>query len=146
MLSEYFKDDVILFAPEVSGWNEAVDKVAAPLLKNGAIREGYVEAIKKSISSPGGTYIDLGGQVALAHARPEAGVNATALSVLHVAEPFLLADSPDHPITTMFCLAAKDSNTHIELMQSLAGLLTDADKLKALGEAKNVDDLKKVLS
>ncbi|WEV42119.1 PTS sugar transporter subunit IIA [Bifidobacterium sp. ESL0682] len=145
MLKEYFKDGAILFAPEVAGWSEAVDEVTAPLLKAGSITEGYVEAIKKSIASPGGTYIDLGGQVAMAHARPETGVNATSLSVLHVAKPFLLADDENHPITTMFCLAAKDANTHIELMQALATLLTDADKLKALGEATGAEDLRKIL-
>ncbi|WP_044088122.1 PTS sugar transporter subunit IIA [Bifidobacterium bombi] len=145
MFDKYFTDGDILFACEVSGWSEAVDMVAAPLLEAGSITDGYVDAIKKSIVSPGGTYIDLGGQVALAHARPEFGVNATSLSVLHVAKPFLLADDSNHPISTMFCLAAKDANTHIELMQGLAGLLTDADKVAALGKAAGVADLKRIL-
>lgn len=145
MFEEYFQDGSILFFQRVSGWREAVDKVTAPLLAADAITVGYVEAIKESISAPGGTYIDLGGQVALAHARPESGVKTTSLSVLHVGKPFLLADSREHPITTMFCLAAKDSNEHIELMQGLAGLLTDADKLQALHNASGVEDLKKLL-
>ena len=57
---------------------------------------------------------------------------STSLSVLRVGKPFLLADDEDHPINTMFCLAAKDSNAHIDLMQSLALLLTDSGKLAAL--------------
>jgi ascorbate PTS system EIIA or EIIAB component len=145
MLKDYFVDNSILFLEKVSGWREAVDKVTEPLLAAGTITTNYVDAIKDSISAPGGTYIDLGGQVALAHARPESGVNQTSLSVLHVKESFLLADSSEHPITTMFCLAAQDSNAHIELMQSLAGLLTDADKLQALHSAESVEDLKKSL-
>ena len=107
---------------------------------------GYVDAIKTSIASPGGTYIDLGGGVALAHARPESGVVSTSLSVLRVGKPFLLADDEDHPINTMFCLAAKDSNAHIDLMQSLALLLTDSGKLAVLNASSNVDELAAALA
>lgn len=146
VLTSYLQPNSVLCADRVSGWSEAVDLVTRPLLDAGSIEPGYVNAIKTSISAPGGTYIDLGGGVALAHARPETGVNVTSLSVLHVGEPFLLADDAAHPIVTMFCLAAQDSNAHIDLMQALAGLLTDADKLAALNAAGTVDDLKATLA
>lgn len=146
MLTSYFQPNGMICVDRVSGWREAVDLVTRPLLDAGTIEQGYVEAIKTSISAPGGTYIDLGGGVALAHARPETGVNTTSLSVLHVGEPFLLADDESHPIVTMFCLAAKNSNAHIDLMQSLAGLLTDADKLAALNAANDADALAAALA
>lgn len=146
MLTSYLPANGILHADRVPGWRAAVDAAAAPLLAAGAITDGYVDAIKTSIAAPGGTYIDLGGGVALAHARPETGVNATALSVLHVGEAFALADDAAHPITTMFCLAAKDANAHIDLMQSLAGLLTDADRLAALNAAGSVEELAAALA
>lgn len=146
MLSSYFQPGTILYAPRVTDWREGVDEVTRPLLEAGTITEGYVDAIKTSISSPGGTYIDLGSGVALAHARPETGVNRTSLSVLHVGEPFLLADDPQHPISTMFCLAAEDANAHIDLMQALASLLTDADKLAAVNTAADADALARALA
>nr|WP_217626135.1 PTS sugar transporter subunit IIA [Bifidobacterium santillanense] len=135
-----------MYADRVSDWREAVDEVTRPLLDADAITGGYIDAIKTSISSPGGTYIDLGGGVALAHARPETGVNRTSLSVLHVDEPFDLADDAAHPISTMFCLAAEDSNAHIDLMQALAGLLTDTDRLAAVNTASDADELAKALA
>lgn len=142
----YFQPDGMLYVDQVSDWREAVDLVTRPLLDAGTIERGYVDAIKTSIASPGGTYIDLGGGVALAHARPESGVVSTSLSVLRVGKPFLLADNEDHPINTMFCLAAKDSNAHIDLMQSLALLLTDSGKLAALNASSNVDELAAALA
>ncbi|KEF29049.1 PTS sugar transporter subunit IIA [Bifidobacterium pseudocatenulatum IPLA36007] len=134
-----------MYADEVSGWREAVDTVTAPLVEHGAIKPSYVDAIKESIAAPGGTYIDLGWGIALAHARPEAGVVSTSLSVLHVGKPFLLADDEKHPITTMFCLGAVDSNAHIEMMQALAGLLTDEQQRTALEHATTVEQLRAVL-
>ncbi|MCI1219069.1 MAG: PTS sugar transporter subunit IIA [Bifidobacterium sp.] len=144
MLSQYVDSDSILYRKSVTDWRQAVDIVAAPLLHNGAITPEYIEAMKTSIASPGGTYIDLGGGVALAHARPESGVNATALTVLHVETPFLLADSAEHPISTMFCLAATDANAHIALMQDLAALLTDDEGRDALNTATTVDEIRSV--
>lgn len=70
---------------------------------------------------------------------------STSLSVLHVGKPFLLADDEKHPITTMFCLGAVDSNAHIEMMQALAGLLTDEQQRTALEHATTVEQLRAVL-
>lgn len=141
MLTEYIPEGGVMVADEVLDWREAVSEVTRPLLDVGAIRESYVEAIIASISGPNGTYIDVGGGVAMAHARPESGVVKTSLSVLHVARPFDLADDPEHPITTMFCLAAEDADSHIELMQALAGLLTDPARLEAVNAAADVTAL-----
>lgn len=145
MLGQYLNADDIDYRQSVADWKEAVDIVAKPLLERGTITPDYVTAIKSSIAGPNGTYIDLGGGVALAHARPETGVVHTSLSVMHVTEAFLLADDPAHPITTMFCLAAQDSNSHIELMQALAGLLTDQARRERLDAARSVEDLVEVL-
>ncbi|MCH3975214.1 MAG: PTS sugar transporter subunit IIA [Bifidobacterium tibiigranuli] len=144
MLSQYVEPESILYRESVTDWRQAIDIVAAPLLHNGAVTPEYIEAMKASIAGPGGTYIDLGGGVALAHARPESGVNATALSVLHVETPFLLADSAEHPISTMFCLAATDANAHIELMQDLAALLTDDERRGALNTVTTADEIRSV--
>ncbi len=145
MLDKYFPEGTVLYRDDVADWQEAVDVVTAPLVKLGRIRTSYVDAIKESIRKPGGTYIDLGQGIALAHSRPEAGVVATSLSVLKVGRPFLLADSPDHPISTMFCLAAQDSDSHLSLMQSLAAFLSDAGNQDRLGKVSNAEELKTIL-
>ncbi len=45
----------------------------------------------------------------------------------------------------MFCLGAVDSNAHIEMMQALAGLLTDEQQRTALEHATTVEQLRAVL-
>lgn len=146
MLKEMIAPDSVIYVPQVSGWREAVDIAASPLLEHGDIRESYVDAIKSSIDSPGGTYIDLGGGIALAHARPETGVIRSALSVLRVGKSFLLADDEQHPIEVLFCLGAKDSDSHIDMMKNLAELLTNDDKRQALMRAKDKETLRAALA
>ncbi|MCX8648245.1 PTS sugar transporter subunit IIA [Bifidobacterium sp. B4107] len=145
LLDEYFPEGTVMYRDGVADWVEAVDVVTAPLVDLGRIKPSYVEAIKASIRKPGGTYIDLGQGIAMAHARPEAGVVTTSLSVLKVGRPFLLADSQDHPISTFFCLAAQDSNSHLSLMQSLATFLSDGKNQEWLGKAANVEELRTIL-
>ena len=145
LLNEYFPEGTVMYRDGVADWEEAVDVVTGPLVDLGRIKPSYVDAIKASIRKPGGTYIDLGQGIAMAHARPEAGVVTTSLSVLKVGSPFLLADSQDHPISTLFCLAAQDSNSHLSLMQSLATFLTDAKNQERLGKAANVEELRTIL-
>lgn len=146
MISEYLHPENIQVVQHVRDWQQAVDIVSSLLLEHGDITSSYVEAMKNSISAPGGTYIDMGGGIALAHARPETGVVHTSLSLLHTVEPFDLAGDPKHPITVMYCLAAQDANTHIELMQSLAQLLTDEAARDEINACETTERLRQVMA
>ncbi|OZG48761.1 PTS sugar transporter subunit IIA [Bombiscardovia coagulans] len=146
MLEQYVVADGIRYQHQVSGWRQAIDEVAQPLLDAGSVKPEYVQAIKDNVVQPGGTYMDVGSGVALAHARPEAGVIQTSLSVLHVGQPFLLADQEDHPITTMFCLAAEDAQNHLSLMQALASFLSDEKNQRRLEQVSSSKELRAVLS
>ncbi|MBH0109599.1 PTS sugar transporter subunit IIA [Salinibacterium sp. NG22] len=129
MLTDYLTPSTINFAENVEGWRAAIALVAQPLLESGSITTEYVDSMTDSIAG-GGTYIDLGFGIALAHSRPEDGVVRTGLSSLRVTPPVLLNDEAAHPIDQFFCLAAIDAKGHIETMQELAGLLSD-DELRS---------------
>jgi PTS system ascorbate-specific IIA component len=126
VLTNYLTADTILFANDIDGWRDAIARVAAPLKAAGAITDDYETAMIDSIAA-GGTYIDLGYGIALAHSRPENGVVATGISSLRVTPAVLLNDEADHPIDLFFCLAATDATGHLEAMGELATLLTDDD-------------------
>lgn len=128
MLNDYLTPDTVLFASDVDGWRDAITRVSAPLLESGSITPEYVTAMTDSIAA-GGTYIDLGFGIALAHSRPENGVVATGLSYLRVEPAVLLNDDPAHPIDLFICLAAIDPTGHIETISELATLLSD-DELR----------------
>lgn len=94
-LSTLLTSDRIEFCDEPLEWEAAVRRVARPLLTSGDITTGYVDAMVTSVAE-GGTYIDLGFGVALAHARPESGALRTALSLLRLKEPAPLLGLPEH--------------------------------------------------
>jgi len=129
VLNDYLTPQTVLFASDVHGWRDAIHRVAQPLLDSGSITPAYVTAMTDSIAA-GGTYIDLGFGIALAHSRPENGVVATGISSLRVEPAVLLNDDPAHPIDLFICLAAVDPTGHIETISELATLLSD-DELRA---------------
>ncbi|MGO3175717.1 MAG: PTS sugar transporter subunit IIA [Microbacterium gubbeenense] len=144
MLTTHLNDDTLLFAENLGGWREAIELVSTPLLNSGSISRDYVDAMLESIAD-GGTYIDLGYGIALAHARPERGVITTGLAALWVRPSVLLNDEAEHPISFFVCLAAADSTSHLETMAELGALLSDDETRDALLAATNAADALAVL-
>jgi mannitol/fructose-specific phosphotransferase system IIA component (Ntr-type) len=140
MLSDHLTEETVVFA-EAADWREAVETAAAPLVERGSVRPEYVQKILENIEAPGGTYMDLGFGVTLAHARPEAGVDATGLSLLVLDRPVDLADDPAHPAKLVFVLAATDTTAHQSTMAELAKLLVDKDARDALTAATGYGDV-----
>lgn len=145
MLTTHLNENTLLFAENVDGWRDAIERVSAPLLESGRISRDYVDAMLESIAD-GGTYIDLGYGIALAHARPERGVIETGLSALWVRPEVLLNDEAEHPISFFVCLAAADSTSHLETMAELGALLSDDETRDALLSATNAADALAVLT
>ena len=131
MLPDLLTDDRIAFAGSLD-WEEAVRRAAAPLVADGSVEERYVDQIVDNVREPGGTYMDLGFGVTLAHARPEAGVRQTAVALLLLATPALLADSSEHPVRAVIVLAAENSSSHQDVMADIASMLIDEPRRDAL--------------
>lgn len=139
-LSSLLTPERIAFSDAPMSWREAVTAVSKPLLAAGDITPGYVDAMIESIAA-GGTYIDLGFGVALAHARPESGAVRTGLSMLRLKDPAPLLDQPEHAVDLYFCLAAADAQAHTGAMGSLARLLSDTESRAALRAARTAADV-----
>lgn len=130
----------------MSDWREAVALVGGVLVQHGNATAEYVDAMEHSIEAQGGTYIDLGFGIALAHSRPENGVIETGLAVIRLGSPVLLAGDPDHPIAVFIALAAQDADSHLDLMQDLAAILTDPTRRQELLDAATPADVLSALA
>lgn len=130
----------IQFVDEVMDWQTAIRRVGAPLVAEDAVTPEYVEtAIGDALER--GPYFDLGQQIAMPHARPEAGAKAIALSFLRCGKPVLLLDAPDHPIEVFIMLSAIDNSSHLSVIAGLVKVLTDPVKVRQLKGATSADDV-----
>ena len=83
MLHELITRETIVLKEEVRNWKEAIQYASEPLLKKGWIEPEYVKAMIHIIETLG-PYVVLTPHVAIAHARPDAGVNRLSMSLLRL--------------------------------------------------------------
>lgn len=123
-----------LFDIEVQDWREAIQAVCGPLLEAGAIEAGYVERCIDMVEEQG-PYMVLAPGIALAHARPEDGVNTLCLSVATLSHPVLFHHPDNDPVDLVFAFGSPDDKQHVKLLSSLARALSDGldEKLRSAG-------------
>jgi mannitol operon transcriptional antiterminator len=144
MLQDILKDSNILLKQGCKDWKEAITIAARLLVKEDVIEERYIHAMIKSVEEFG-PYIVVGKHLALAHARPEDGVNKLGISVMTLKEPVNFGNKDNDPVKIVFCLAAVDSYSHLNVMKNLIELINDEEKLDQLIKAEDLNTFNQVL-
>lgn len=121
------------FVETVGSWQEAIRLGAKPLLAQGIIEEAYIDAMIQNVLD-NGNYIILLPQVAMPHARPEAGSNGIGMTFLHLDQPVLFPG--DEPVKILFTLSSDSPDGHLELIANLGELLSDEKLYQKLFEVE----------
>ncbi len=139
MLEEILKGNIQI-VDYVKDWRESIKIAAKPLLEKGIIEKKYVVSIIKNIEKFG-FYIVLGENLAMPHSRPENGVKKTGLSFLKLNKP---VNYGENKINLIFILAAKDSETHINILLSLSSLFQNKESLENLSNLTSKEEIIKI--
>lgn len=134
MITELITNETFQISEKNMGWKEAIKQLAKPLIDSKAVEEKYVDAMISKVEEYG-PFINLGKGIAIPHARPEDGVNRTAMGLMVLKYPIYLLDQADQEVTVLFMIAAADSESHLSALQELTIFLRDD---------KNVEKLKNV--
>ena len=118
------------FLTEVScnTWEDLVDILAAPMILEGSVSEGFLDSAKEAVHQFG-PYVVLIEDVAFFHGRPEAGVKRQSMTLALLKEPVYLQDKR---IKAAFLFAAIDNNSHIDLLKELSEVLNDDECVELL--------------
>lgn len=125
----------------VKDYKDAIRISSSHLIESGKIKETYVEKIIENIDKLG-FYIVIDEFVAMPHSRPEDGVNETCVSFLKVNSG---VDFGDNKIYLIFTLASKNSDEHIDILKKIMNILESEETKQNLLEAKNIDEVYKIL-
>lgn len=145
MLNDLLAPDVIRIHDRCEGWRDAIALACAPLIENGAITPGYVDAIYRSHDAIGPYYV-VGPGIAMPHARPEDGVNRLALSLAVIPQGVNFHSEGNDPVRLLIVLAAKDSNSHIDAIAQLAALFDNEEDTATLLNATDITTIQSVIS
>lgn len=117
-------EQLILLNQEASDWQDAIKKACAPLLKEGKIKETYIDGIIENVIESG-PYIVIAPHVAIPHTHPDKGVIENAIGICVLKNPVKFGSQTNDPVKYLFTLCATDGHKHIESLSSLAFLLED---------------------
>lgn len=142
MLKDLTSEKLIRLQIEATSWEDAVRQAALPLKNEGKIKESYIDAIIDSVKTAG-PYIVITPHVALPHARPETGALESAIGIATLKEPVAFGNADNDPVKYLFCLSAKDNNSHLGALADLAELLENKEFFELLDQT---EDPKEVLA
>ena len=114
-------------------WQDAVKKTTRYLEEKGYVSSDYADAIIESTHENGPYYVLCPG-LAMPHARPEKGVIKTGLGI-HIFPTAVDFGSDLGPANIVITLAAKDADTHIEVIQALSELFIEEENITKLAQA-----------
>lgn len=143
MSLEILTEDKINIEDQVSDWQIAIQQAAQPLLEQDYIEEGYIDAMINSVKELG-PYIVIAPEIAIAHARPDENVHKVGLSLLKLNQHINFAED-SHYASLIFVLSATDSKSHLDILQSLAGILGNQYVVNQLIEAKDESEIITIL-
>lgn len=135
--------DFILFEKEISSWQDAIIKSSEPLLKEGLVEESYIDAMIDSVKEHG-PYIVIAPNIAIPHARPEAGAKKSGFSILKLEKPVPFSEKEEHKVQLLISLSCVNSTTHIEILQAIITILSDQEKHDLIFNAKTVEEIMRI--
>lgn len=137
VITTLLNDQTFLTDVSCDSWEDLVDIAGAPLVQQGSVEPGFLQSIKDAIAKYG-PYMVLVDDVALFHGRPEAGAHEIALSLALLSRPVYVHDKR---VKAAFLFAARDHDSHLELLRELARALADDELLRLLRNGGNREDV-----
>ena len=131
-------NDSILLQQDARDWKEAIKLSTDLLVKSGAIEKEYYDAIIDNTINFGPYYIIVP-EVAMPHARPEAGVNKESFSLVTLKEPVYFNEER---VSILITLAATTSDNHSEFgIVQVAELFEDDENVERIKNSKTKEEI-----
>jgi transcriptional antiterminator/mannitol/fructose-specific phosphotransferase system IIA component (Ntr-type) len=137
-LSDLITPEKILLKDSVENWQEALSIAAQPLLKQGYITEGYVEAMQNQYAEMTPNIV-LRLNIAIPHARPDDGVHKVGMSLLRIKEGLTFKDQ--NKVHFVVVIAAVDKNQHLNALLQLMKLAEMNEVLAGMLDAPSGNEL-----
>ena len=137
------KKENIVMRDSVESWQQSIEESSAPLIKNGYIKQSYVDAIFESTEKNGPYYV-LAPEIAMPHASPQSGVLKQQISLLVLKQPIKFSDE-GFDVRLVFTLAATDNQSHLDSLVRLADVFADEALIQKVVHAETVDEVYNLL-
>lgn len=128
----------ILLNVAATDWEDAVRICGGLLVQTGKVETTYVEAMIRNIQELG-PYILIAPSIAMPHARPEDGVIQEGISVVVLTEEIAFENGKKFKV--LIGLAALNSKSHLDILQKIAEVISQAESMERLTNATRYDEI-----
>lgn len=140
--------NLILLDPESRSKEELIRLMSDRLLSCGAVKDSFADAVlARELLYPTGLPTEPY-CVAIPHTEA-AHVNEIRIAVARLQEPVMFQSieltGENLPVKLVFLQALRDSNQHLSFTKALMTIIRDADRLKAIEAAADIDELFELL-
>lgn len=129
MIEKLLTEELVDVKVKASNWEEAVIAAGNVLLNGNKIEERYIQAMIETVKDMG-PYIVMAPGIAMPHGRPSSGVKEVGVAVISLEKPVEFGSTEFDPVKIIFAICAKESKSHIELLQDLTYILDDEELIK----------------
>lgn len=136
---ELLKKENVQICDSAADWREAIRIAVKPLEEHGYVETRYKEEIISNVEKMG-PYIVIADNIALPHARPEQGALKTQIGVTLFRKDVVF-DGKDMPARLFVTLAAKDSNSHLDVLMEISELLSDESTVEKILQSSDTENL-----
>lgn len=143
MLEKNIREKVVI-VDKIENWENAIKLAAKPLLLDNSITENYVRAMVNNVKKFG-AYIVINDVLALAHSRPEDGVNRNCLSLLKINEGVVFDEVLGSRVYLIFVLGAVNNSSHMDILLKLMEIIDNESLIKKLTEAVSINEITELL-
>lgn len=133
-------EDLINFEKGFDNWEDAIVSSSQGLLKQGFIEQSYIDSMIDSVKEFG-PYIVIAPNIAMPHARPEAGSNKVGFAVMVCEDAVSFSEAPEHQARLLVTLSCVNADTHLKMLQVLVGVLGDDTKFQAILNATTKQEI-----
>lgn len=139
MLESMLVLDNIAIYDKAENWVDAITKAVTPLVEHGFVEARYIQSIIDNTRQYGPYYV-LAPELALPHARPEQGVLKKQIGVTLLRHPVKFSED-GYDVRLLITLAASDSQSHLEALQTLSEIMMDESRMAHILSAKTREEI-----
>lgn len=139
MLESMLVLDNIAIYDKAENWVDAITKAVTPLVEHGFVEARYIQSIIDNTRQYGPYYV-LAPELALPHARPEQGVLKKQIGVTLLRHPVKFSED-GYDVRLLITLAASDSQSHLEALQTLSEIMMDESRMAHILNAKTREEI-----
>ncbi|NBQ93487.1 MAG: PTS sugar transporter subunit IIA [Micrococcales bacterium] len=135
----------VLLNQTATSWQHAVELAGSGLISSSRVLPEYSQAMIAAVEELG-PYMVIAPGIALAHARPSELVLETGLALVTLTQAIEFGSERFDPVRIVFAIAAKDHESHIDLMAELSELLLDEESITILLSSSEESQVRSLFS